>query len=101
MSPNEIRRATDLPLLFPRYQDEKLAEMVPPFFSPHVMDKTRFQEMEQHDFYLWGHTAEVTYYFFDHKLYEYFVSITSGKALLDSQKDYNDSIGSPGWCGTA
>ena len=51
------------------------------------MDKTRFQEMEQRDFYLWGHTAEVTYYFFDHKLYEYLVSIRSGTALLDSQKD--------------
>jgi hypothetical protein len=84
MSPNEIARATGLPLLLPR--NEKVAELSRLLFFPHVMDKKRFQEMEQRDFHLWGHTAEVTYYFFDHKLYEYLVSITSGTALLDSQK---------------
>ena len=84
MSPNEIRRATGMPLLFSR--NERLWERYRELFGPHVMDKKRFQEMEQRDFYLWGHIAEVTYHFFDHKLYEYFVSITSGTALLDSHK---------------
>ena len=51
------------------------------------MDKKRFQEMEQRAFYLWGHTAEVVYSFFDHKLYEYFVSLTSGEAFLDTHKE--------------
>ena len=84
MSPKEVERATGWPLFELLERDKYLSQLMHELFSPPVMDKNRYQDLKQSNISLWGHDAEVEYSFFDHKLYEYFISMKSGSALKDS-----------------
>jgi hypothetical protein len=42
-----------------------------------VTNQSRFKEFVQKDVFLWGHTAEIYYKFFDNMLYEYYISLTA------------------------
>jgi hypothetical protein len=68
MSPHEIERANKTSLVKPEW------EIV---FGPDVTDQKRFTQLIQEKVFLWGHSAKVTYNFFDNMLYEYFINLTT------------------------
>jgi hypothetical protein len=69
MSPHEVERANHAVLT----PNEDLWVAVD---APSVMDPKRYKELLQKDIMLWGHSAQISYSFFDNKLFEYYVSLT-------------------------
>jgi hypothetical protein len=71
MSPQEIERANKTTLSdAPQWH-------LDPFTTPEVTNKNRFKILTQKDVFLFGHTSEVEFTFFDNMLYEYEISLTA------------------------
>ena len=79
MSPQEIERANKAVL--------SLSDL-PILFTPEVIDQNRFKTLIQKDLFLWGHTSQVHYEFFDNMLYEYRVSLTA----FDLEKPHKEIL---------
>lgn len=69
MSPHEVERANHA-LLVPNEDVWIIVD------APSVMDRSRYKELLQNDVMLWGHSAKISYSFFDNRLVEYYVSLT-------------------------
>jgi hypothetical protein len=71
MSPQEIERANKATLSdAPQWH-------LDPWSTPEVTNQSRFKILAQKDVFLFGHTSEVEFTFFDNMLYKYEISFTA------------------------
>jgi hypothetical protein len=86
MSPNEISRSNDAIL---NNENNPLSDL----FAPPVVDRERYTELVQTNISLWGENAEVTYRFFDNKLFEYLITLEGGTLLRDAHPEITKALG--------
>ena len=79
MSPREVERANHAVLT----PNEDLWVAID---APSVMDPARYKELLQKDVMLWGHSSKITYSFFDNKLYECYIGMTT----YDADKSFSE-----------